>query len=88
MGGVAWTEEEDHLLKKCIQQYGEGKWHRVPLLAGKLDFGLFLFEFAGCVLLRILLWTFAFIRIKRCIYIEYDYNLNGNLVPKIDLFFK
>lgn len=35
MGGVAWTEEEDHLLKKCIQQYGEGKWHRVPLLAGK-----------------------------------------------------
>ncbi|WJX81990.1 hypothetical protein P8452_64807 [Trifolium repens] len=34
MGGVAWTEEEDHLLKKCIQQYGEGKWHRVPLLAG------------------------------------------------------
>jgi len=37
MGGVAWTEEEDHLLKKCIQQYGEGKWHRVPLLAGKLN---------------------------------------------------
>ncbi|XP_061356461.1 transcription factor MYB113-like [Gastrolobium bilobum] len=34
MGGVAWTEEEDDLLKKCIQQYGEGKWHRVPLLAG------------------------------------------------------
>ncbi|KAF3452407.1 hypothetical protein FNV43_RR02840 [Rhamnella rubrinervis] len=34
MGGVAWTKEEDNLLKKCIQQYGEGKWHRVPLLAG------------------------------------------------------
>uniref|UniRef100_A0A7N0TDV0 Uncharacterized protein n=1 Tax=Kalanchoe fedtschenkoi TaxID=63787 RepID=A0A7N0TDV0_KALFE len=34
MGGVAWTEEEDHLLKKCVEQYGEGKWHRVPLLAG------------------------------------------------------
>lgn len=34
MGGIAWTEEEDNLLKKCIQQYGEGKWHRVPLLAG------------------------------------------------------
>ncbi|XP_021282473.1 transcription factor MYB114-like isoform X2 [Herrania umbratica] len=34
MGGVAWTEEEDHLLKKCIEQYGEGKWQRVPLLAG------------------------------------------------------
>ncbi|KAJ7978215.1 Myb transcription factor [Quillaja saponaria] len=34
MGGVAWTEEEDHQLKKCIEQYGEGKWHRVPVLAG------------------------------------------------------
>ncbi|CAN1247271.1 Transcription factor MYB1 [Linum grandiflorum] len=34
MGGMAWTEEEDNLLRKCIEQYGEGKWHRVPLLAG------------------------------------------------------
>ncbi|GLT87363.1 hypothetical protein SLE2022_054510 [Rubroshorea leprosula] len=34
MGGVAWTEEEDNLLKKCIEQYGEGNWHRVPHLAG------------------------------------------------------
>ncbi|CAN1132038.1 Transcription factor MYB1 [Linum perenne] len=34
MGGMAWTEEEDHLLRKCIDQYGEGKWHRVPFLAG------------------------------------------------------
>ncbi|KAK9735644.1 hypothetical protein RND81_04G217200 [Saponaria officinalis] len=34
MGGVAWSEEEDNLLRKCIQQYGEGKWHRIPLLAG------------------------------------------------------
>ncbi|KAK3418210.1 hypothetical protein EUGRSUZ_H04157 [Eucalyptus grandis] len=34
MGGVAWTEEEDHLLKRCIEQYGEGKWRRVPQLAG------------------------------------------------------
>ncbi|GAB4855809.1 hypothetical protein Ancab_024454 [Ancistrocladus abbreviatus] len=34
MGGAAWTEEEDHLLRKCVEQYGEGKWHRVPLLAG------------------------------------------------------
>ncbi|KAG7029918.1 Transcription factor MYB-like protein, partial [Cucurbita argyrosperma subsp. argyrosperma] len=33
MGGIAWTEEEDYLLKKCIEQYGEGKWHRVPQLA-------------------------------------------------------
>ncbi|KAK4849835.1 hypothetical protein QYF36_001273 [Acer negundo] len=34
MGGIAWSEEEDHLLKKCIQQYGEGKWYRIPLLSG------------------------------------------------------
>ncbi|KAI4372533.1 hypothetical protein MLD38_010751 [Melastoma candidum] len=34
MGRVAWTEEEDDLLKRRIEQYGEGKWHRVPLLAG------------------------------------------------------
>ncbi|XP_074311704.1 transcription factor MYB90-like [Silene latifolia] len=34
MGGVAWSEEEDQLLRKCIEQYGEGKWHRIPLLAG------------------------------------------------------
>ena len=37
MGGVAWTEEEDQLLKKCIQQYGEGKWHRIPHLAGMIN---------------------------------------------------
>nr|GLL26383.1 transcription factor MYB75-like [Ipomoea trifida] len=30
----AWTEEEDNLLRKCIQKYGEGKWHLVPLRAG------------------------------------------------------
>lgn len=33
----AWTEEEDVLLKKCIEKYGEGKWHQVPLRAGKLS---------------------------------------------------
>lgn len=38
MGGIAWTEEEDYLLKKCIEQYGEGKWHRVPQLAGLFRF--------------------------------------------------
>lgn len=31
----AWTEEEDDLLRKCIQKYGEAKWHQVPLRAGK-----------------------------------------------------
>ncbi|PPR95988.1 hypothetical protein GOBAR_AA24681 [Gossypium barbadense] len=30
----AWTEEEDILLKKCIEKYGEGTWHRVPFRAG------------------------------------------------------
>ncbi|CAA3018526.1 transcription factor MYB113-like [Olea europaea var. sylvestris] len=30
----SWTEEEDNLLRKCIDKYGEGKWHQVPLRAG------------------------------------------------------
>ncbi|KAL8044728.1 hypothetical protein ABFX02_08G064700 [Erythranthe guttata] len=30
----AWTKEEDKLLKKCVQTYGEGKWHLVPLRTG------------------------------------------------------
>ncbi|CAE5963116.1 unnamed protein product [Arabidopsis arenosa] len=30
----AWTAEEDSLLKQCIDKYGEGKWHQVPLRAG------------------------------------------------------
>ncbi|KAI3451840.1 hypothetical protein Pfo_008505 [Paulownia fortunei] len=30
----AWTKEEDILLRKCIEKYGEGKWHLVPLRAG------------------------------------------------------
>ncbi|KAK3220856.1 hypothetical protein Dsin_014826 [Dipteronia sinensis] len=30
----AWTEEEDKLLRKCIEIVGEGKWHQVPLRAG------------------------------------------------------
>ncbi|GFP78838.1 transcription factor myb113 [Phtheirospermum japonicum] len=29
-----WTPEEDILLRNCIQNYGEGKWHLVPLRAG------------------------------------------------------
>nr|QLF96260.1 R2R3-myeloblastosis protein [Morus alba] len=36
-GGVrkgAWTREEDILLKKCIDKYGEGKWQLVPSRAG------------------------------------------------------
>ncbi|EOA34680.1 hypothetical protein CARUB_v10022245mg [Capsella rubella] len=33
----AWTAEEDALLKQCIDKYGEGKWHQVPLRAGKLS---------------------------------------------------
>nr|UZG75440.1 MYB113-1 [Nigella orientalis] len=30
----AWSEEEDRLLRRCIEKYGEGKWHQVPLKAG------------------------------------------------------
>nr|WJZ68975.1 MYBSG6-3 [Gorteria diffusa] len=30
----AWTAQEDRLLKNCIEKYGEGKWHLVPLKAG------------------------------------------------------
>ncbi|KAI3451839.1 hypothetical protein Pfo_008504 [Paulownia fortunei] len=30
----AWTKDEDVLLRKCIEKYGEGKWHLVPLRAG------------------------------------------------------
>ncbi|XP_058078619.1 transcription factor MYB1-like [Magnolia sinica] len=30
----AWTAEEDNLLRKCIEMYGEGKWRQVPLRAG------------------------------------------------------
>ncbi|KAI7753107.1 hypothetical protein M8C21_001167 [Ambrosia artemisiifolia] len=30
----AWTAEEDTLLKNCIEKFGEGKWHLVPLRAG------------------------------------------------------
>nr|ABB83828.1 VENOSA [Antirrhinum majus] len=29
-----WTKEEDILLKQCIEKYGEGKWHQVPIRAG------------------------------------------------------
>ncbi|OIT20086.1 PREDICTED: transcription factor MYB113-like [Nicotiana attenuata] len=30
----AWTEEEDLLLRRCVEMYGEGKWHKVPIRAG------------------------------------------------------
>nr|AIC32299.1 anthocyanin-activating R2R3 MYB transcription factor [Erythranthe lewisii] len=30
----AWAKEEDNLLRKCVEKYGEGKWHLVPLRAG------------------------------------------------------
>ncbi|XP_050378322.1 transcription factor MYB75-like [Argentina anserina] len=30
----SWTKEEDHLLRNYIEKYGEGRWHKVPLLAG------------------------------------------------------
>nr|QTO65848.1 R2R3MYB [Hedyosmum goudotianum] len=30
----AWSKEEDELLRKCMEKYGEGKWRQVPLRAG------------------------------------------------------
>ncbi|KAK7266432.1 hypothetical protein RIF29_19076 [Crotalaria pallida] len=30
----AWSKLEDDLLRACVQQYGEGKWHLVPKRAG------------------------------------------------------
>ncbi|CAI0547552.1 unnamed protein product [Linum tenue] len=30
----AWTEDEDRLLRRCIEAYGEGRWHQVPIRAG------------------------------------------------------
>ncbi|KAI3506379.1 hypothetical protein L1887_28737 [Cichorium endivia] len=30
----AWTIHEDMLLKNCIEKYGEGKWHLIPLRTG------------------------------------------------------
>ena len=42
----AWTEEEDILLKQCIQKSGEGKWHLVPVSAGIiLESSVFFFFF-------------------------------------------
>lgn len=32
----AWTKEEDDLLQKYVEEYGEGKWHQVPSKSGKL----------------------------------------------------
>ncbi|GAB2232821.1 hypothetical protein Droror1_Dr00011880 [Drosera rotundifolia] len=29
-----WTEEEDALLRECVETYGEGNWHQVPERAG------------------------------------------------------
>ncbi|KAF3796646.1 Transcription factor [Nymphaea thermarum] len=31
----AWGKEEDNLLRKCVETYGEGNWHLVPNRAGK-----------------------------------------------------
>jgi hypothetical protein len=30
----AWTEEEDILLRRCVEKYGEGKWLQIPHRAG------------------------------------------------------
>ncbi|KAL9381336.1 hypothetical protein Peur_026993 [Populus x canadensis] len=33
----AWTEEEDILLRKCVEKYGEGRWCQIPLKAADGD---------------------------------------------------
>ncbi|KAF7135043.1 hypothetical protein RHSIM_Rhsim08G0087300 [Rhododendron simsii] len=43
----AWTEEEDCLLKKCIEKHGEGNWHQVPRKAGQFFF--FFSIYLGCL---------------------------------------
>ncbi|KAK1302353.1 hypothetical protein QJS10_CPB12g01469 [Acorus calamus] len=30
----AWTHEEDLLLRKCVEELGEGKWRQIPVRAG------------------------------------------------------
>ncbi|XP_042478985.1 transcription factor MYB1-like [Macadamia integrifolia] len=30
----SWTEEEDKLLRRCVEMYGEGKWRHIPARAG------------------------------------------------------
>nr|WHL30745.1 MYB transcription factor [Hippeastrum hybrid cultivar] len=30
----AWSKEEDELLRRCIEKYGEGKWNLIPQRAG------------------------------------------------------
>ncbi|BFG25509.1 hypothetical protein CerSpe_117830 [Prunus speciosa] len=32
----AWTGEEDDLLRQCIENHGEGKWHQVPYKADQM----------------------------------------------------
>ena len=47
----AWSDEEDRLLRKCIEKYGEGKWRHVPQRAGKrflIESGVFCHSWAHC----------------------------------------
>ena len=50
----AWTEEEDMLLKKCIEKYGEGKWYQIPLRAGKREREREVFDYSlkVCIFLK------------------------------------
>lgn len=44
-----WTPDEDILLRKCIESYGEGKWHLVPSRAGNsiVDIHIYIYIFWG-----------------------------------------
>ena len=72
----AWTEEEDILLKQCIQKHGEGKWHMVPVSAGiilesrvsEIDFSFFLGKPSSFCLCLLCLF-FQFVR-------NFCYNFN------------
>ena len=63
----AWTQEEDVLLRKCIEKYGEGKWHLVPLRAGNMkEKGISIYL---CFFTSVLLKEFHFLEfagLNRC----------------------
>ena len=53
----AWSKFEDDLLKACVQQYGEGKWHLVPQKAGLILLFNFFFSAYGIYLTGIKLFV-------------------------------
>lgn len=58
----AWAAEEDTLLRQCIDKYGEGKWHQIPLRAGIRSFRLYWYML--CIYI-IQLTSYVFIQLKQ-----------------------